>query len=211
MVSHRIEFGILRWMIEQALADTHTLRGKRAHRRNGLVFAGLMREHMLMAADEPALLEDSRLRLRQLSSDGIQVVLTDTSLVSPRVHLRPPTAHLADPDLLNLDLQGFAPMGSAVIFVRQRGGQPGNITLARVQSLDSWAYDCPVWQEIPLPDVVVPAGASPAERAATNDDGDDLGDVVGRNDQQLAPEYDETQIDEPRPHAVGGDDNVGGG
>lgn len=202
--SYRHEFGVLRWLIEDAVRDSLALRGARGYRPNGPVLSGLVRERVHILNEDPTLLEGTRLELCKLNNDGVRVVLRGSSAISPRLHYRPETAHEAEPDLLDSDLGPAGPMGSVVIFFRPHGRRLGPVTLARVSSLDGWAFSCPVLQELPLPPAVAPAAAQERDRATTNDDGDDLDDVVNRIEEVVEDEDDQ---DEFLRRAVGDDEN----
>ncbi|MDR7166175.1 hypothetical protein J2X12_004229 [Pseudarthrobacter oxydans] len=172
-------FKTLAKMIDQSIQDSIEARKARGDRKSPTLLHGLIREGVIVSAEDSELLSEQGIRIRAGASDSILVQIKDAPTMLP-LTCRPQTSRPAEEFLQDPDCDATlfpVPEGNLRLFYSVAKGRLGRLTITRTLSAPTDYYrDCQILDEIVLQagsDLI--ATVIPEE---TRNDADDLSGLV---------------------------------
>lgn len=164
------------------------LRKGRGSRKNGAVFHGLVREGVILAANDSKQLAEEGITIRSGSSDSIVVQIKGAKANLRLIH-RPGAARQAEHFLTNLFGEEEAlfpmPFGHIRLFYSVSSGSLGRLTVSRTLSdPKDYFIDCQVLEEVTVP--YLASSVKTASDENTRNDADDLSGLIRNKNEQTA-------------------------
>lgn len=189
---------ILAAILDQSIQESVDLRRERGGRKNGAVLHGLVREGVILAANDSKQLAEEGITIRSGSSDSIVVQIKGAKTSLRLVH-RPRAARQADHFLANSFLEEEAlfpvPVGHIRLFYSVSNGSLGRLTVSRTLSdPKDYFIDCQVLEEVTVP--YLASSMKTVTDENTRNDADDLSGLIrSKNDQTAMSEESNTDAE----------------